>query len=354
MAARFARKLVMGALANGMAIDIARRRLSNDHAVVLMYHEVVDDAADIESWTALRVGDLARQLEYLERHYDIVSMDDALARLRRPGTARRPAADVTFDDGGKGNATTLLPLVESVKLPVTIYVATGHVETQQPYWFDRLINALQVESAFSVDLRRFAGLGTYAFNRVRGGDNWLEYDRLLSGIKALPPERYDDIVASIEAQTAGHAPRRGPRLVPMTVADVQAVARSPHVTIGGHSHCHTLQTRLSPAARQASLETNRRLLREWTGQPVQHFAYPSGDLDAAVVADVKACGYVSAVSTEHEVWRPGCDEFRIPRFGIGRYDALPTFRAGLVGGPRRLVSLLLDPRTRSPKEARAA
>jgi len=334
----------MGALANGMAVDIARRRLSNDHAVVLMYHEVVDDAADIESWTAIKVGDLERQLAYLERHYDIVSMDDALARLRKPGGARRPAAVVTFDDGGKGNATTLLPLVERVRLPITIYVATGHIETQQPYWFDRLINALQVESGFTIDLRRFQGLDTYTFNRVRGGDNWLEYDRLLSGIKQLPPATYDDIVASIEAQTAQHTPRRGPRLVPMTIADVQSVARSPYVTIGGHSHCHTLQTRLSPEMRTRSLETNRRLLRDWTGQDVRHFAYPSGDLDAAVVADVQACGYVSAVSTVHQVWRPGCDEFRIPRFGIGRYDALPTFRAGLVGGPRSLVNLLIGAR----------
>jgi len=348
MAARFAKKLVMGALANGMALDIARRRLSNDHAVVLMYHEVVEDAADIESWTAIRVSDLKRQLDYLGRHYDIVSMDDALARMRRPGGARRPAAVVTFDDGGKGNATTLLPLVEAVKLPVTIYIASGHIESQRPYWFDRLINALQVESQFSIDLRRFAGLDAYTFNRVRGGDNWLEYDRLLSGIKRLPPAGYDDIVASIEAQTAQCTPRRGPRLIPMTVADVKAVSSSPYITIGGHSHCHTLQTRLSPEQRKSSLETNRRLLREWTGQEVNHFAYPSGDLDAAVIADVKACGYLSAVSTVHQVWRPGCDEYQIPRFGIGRYDALPTFRAGLVGGPRSLVNLLIR------KEARAA
>ncbi|HTU66404.1 MAG TPA: polysaccharide deacetylase family protein, partial [Steroidobacteraceae bacterium] len=217
MAARFARRMIMGALANGLAVDVARKRLSNDHAVVLMYHEVVEDSADIESWTAIKVGDLKRQLDYLDRHYDIVSMDDALARQRKPGGARRPAAVVTFDDGGKGNATTLLPLVETVKLPITIYVATGHIETQQPYWFDRLINALQVESEFIVDLRSFAGLHTYTFNRVRGGDNWLEYDRLLSGIKQLPPATYDDIVASIETQTANHTPRRGPRRLPMTI-----------------------------------------------------------------------------------------------------------------------------------------
>ena len=350
MSTRFAKRMIMGALANGLAVDLARKRLSNDHAVVLMYHEVVEDSADIESWTAIKVSDLKRQLDYLGRHYDIVSMDDALARLRKPGGAQRPAAVVTFDDGGKGNATTLLPLIDAVKVPVTIYVATGHIETQQPYWFDRLINALQVESEFSVDLRRFDGLDDYIFNRVRGGDNWLEYDRLLAGIKKLPPSTYDDIVATIVQQTARHTPRHGPRLVPMTIDDLGRVARSPYITIGGHSHCHTLQTRLSPTARADSLETNRRLLREWTGQPVDHFAYPSGDLDDDVVAAVKACGYVSAVSTAHQVWRPGCDEFRIPRFGIGRYDALPTFRAGLVGGPRSLVNLLIRP----GKEAHAA
>jgi peptidoglycan/xylan/chitin deacetylase (PgdA/CDA1 family) len=141
----------------------------------------------------------------------------------------------------------------------------------------------------------------------------------------------------------------------MTIDEVKAVARSPYIAIGGHSHCHALQTRLAPAARRDSLERNRRLLREWTGQPVDHFAYPSGDLDAAVIADVRGCGYTSAVSTVHQVWRPGCDEFQIPRFGIGRYDALPTFRAGLVGGPRCLVNLLINPSHFRPnRQARAA
>jgi peptidoglycan/xylan/chitin deacetylase (PgdA/CDA1 family) len=344
MSARFAKRLVMGALANSVALDIARRRLSNDHAIVLMYHEVVEDTADIESWTAIRVGDLKRQLDYLAGHYDIVSMDDALARMRKPGSARRPAAVVTFDDGGKGNATTLAPVIDAVKLPITIYVATGHIEAQRPYWFDRLINALQVESEFVLDLRLFNGLGTYTFNRVRGGDNWLEIDRLLGGIKKLPLEIYDDIVAAIAAQASKATPRRGPRLVPMTIEDVRQVSRSPHIVIGGHSHCHTLQTRLAPAARMESLTRNRRLLQEWTGQPIDHFAYPSGDLNDAVVADVRACGYRSAVSTAHEVWRAGGDEFRVPRYGIGRYDTLPAFRAGLVGGPRSLVNLLIKAR----------
>lgn len=345
MSLRFAKRLIMGALANDVALGIARRRLSNDHVVVLMYHEVLEDSADIESWTAIRVGDLKRQLDYLQAHYDIVSMDEAQARMRNPGSARRPAAVVTFDDGDKGNATTLVPLTSSLGVPITIYVATGHIEAQRPYWFDRLINALQVENELRLDLRSFKGLGTYAFNRVRGGDNWLEFDRLLSGIKKLPPETHDDIVDVVVAQAANATPRRGPRLAPMTVEDVKQVARMPHVTIGGHSHCHTLQTQLPRAMRQESLRINRQLLQEWTGQPIDHFAYPSGDVNDEVVADVKACGYVTAVGNQHAIWQPGGDEFRIPRFGIGRYDLLPTFRAGLVGGPARLLNLLFRPAT---------
>jgi peptidoglycan/xylan/chitin deacetylase (PgdA/CDA1 family) len=85
------------------------------------------------------------------------------------------------------------------------------------------------------------------------------------------------------------------------------------------------------------------LLREWTGQPIDHFAYPSGDLNLDVIADVKACGYRSAVSTVHDVWRRGHDEFALPRYGIGRYDAASTFRAGLVGGLGSLVNLLIRP-----------
>ncbi|MBA3585471.1 MAG: polysaccharide deacetylase family protein, partial [Gemmatimonadetes bacterium] len=40
--------------------------------------------------------------------------------------------------------------------------------------------------------------------------------------------------------------------------------------------------------------TSRRILSEWTGKDVRHFAYPAGDYNAAAFASLSRCGYLSA------------------------------------------------------------
>ena len=44
-----------------------------------MYHEVLGDD-DAEAWTAVRVSELRRQIEYLKSAVDILSLDEALTR----------------------------------------------------------------------------------------------------------------------------------------------------------------------------------------------------------------------------------------------------------------------------------
>ncbi len=338
-----AKRLALQALTGEAVLARARAHLPAVHAVVLMYHEVAGDDVDIESWTVVRSGDLQRQLDYIARNYDIVSIGDALARLASP--TGRPAAVVTFDDGHKGNLETLLPIVDSRRIPVTIFVASGHVESQKAFWFDRLINALQTADPIELDLRRFGTLGKYVVNESRGAPNWVQFQRLLQDLKTLDPERCELVADEIVAELAQHPSRPGGRLRPMTPGDIAALAASPYVEIGGHSHCHRLQTQLSEQERRESIERNRRLLTEWTGRTIEHFAYPSGANDPHVVATVRASGYRTAMTTAPGLWLAGSDPFLIPRLGVGRYDGAATFRAGLFGGARMLAALLTGART---------
>src|SRR5258708_4728637 len=117
-----------------------------------MYHELARDDADIEAWTVMRESDFVRQLEFLVGHYDVVSLDQALGRTS-PSASRRPRVVITFDDGDRGNATVLLPIVEAFKVPVTVYIATRQIADAKSYWFDRIINALQTNQPVTVDLR---------------------------------------------------------------------------------------------------------------------------------------------------------------------------------------------------------
>jgi peptidoglycan/xylan/chitin deacetylase (PgdA/CDA1 family) len=325
------RRLLIELLASGPLLRRAHRRLPPG-VMVLMYHEVLGDEASAEAWTAVPVSELRRQIEYLKSAVDILSIDDALAR----GDADRPAAVLTFDDGGAGNHQHLLPVVKETCVPVTVFVATGHVESGRPYWFDRVVNALQVVEPISLDMRD-VGLNVYAVGPPSGADNWARIQRLLVDIKAAGVERNEELGTLVEerAKAAGGAVRAP--LQPMTVDQVRELAACPQVTIGAHSHAHSLLTQMSVADATADVAKSRRLLQQWTGQPVEHFAYPSGGYDARVREVVAGCGFRTAVTTEKHMWQSGCDTFAIPRMSVGRYDSASRFKLALAGGARSVL-----------------
>ena len=63
--------------------------------MVLFYHRVADDAAN--EWTVSNRM-FARQMKWLKSHFDLVSFEEAQARIRS-GRNERPAVSITFDDG---------------------------------------------------------------------------------------------------------------------------------------------------------------------------------------------------------------------------------------------------------------
>lgn len=71
----------------------------------------------------------ARQLDYVRRHHDVVSLEEALAIVRSGRRLRRPAALVTFDDGYLSVFEEAWPPMRARALPGCCFVATDLVGT---------------------------------------------------------------------------------------------------------------------------------------------------------------------------------------------------------------------------------
>ena len=299
-----------------------RRALARHPLTILCYHTLSADQGGPDAWTALRVSDFRAQLAELRRTYDIVSLDEAMA----PASGPRPRAVLTFDDGDRGLFDHLLPLLQDDPVPVTIYVATAQIETRQPYWFDRVMNACRGPGRFEIDLTN-AGLGPWVLDGA-GEPRWLVQSALHSRLKQVEPATRETLADQI-ADAAPDLP--GATLGPMSVAQVQALAALPHVTIGAHSHCHNLLDQIPLEDVRTSLTRNRTLLEGWTGREIRHFAYPNGNHTAASRALVKEMGFASATVLDNALAWPGADPFALSRIAVGRYDGLDRIRLRLAG-----------------------
>ncbi len=99
---------------------------------VLFYHRVADSAPN--PWTCTN-AQFARQMLWLKKHFDMITIGEAQQRMRS-GLSNRPAVCVTFDDGYAENCDQAIPLLVREAIPCTYFVATRYVFDQLPFPHD--------------------------------------------------------------------------------------------------------------------------------------------------------------------------------------------------------------------------
>jgi peptidoglycan/xylan/chitin deacetylase (PgdA/CDA1 family) len=100
--------------------------------MILFYHRIADDRAN--DWTC-RFSTFVRQIRWLKKHFDLISLEEAQARMRRPGNSR-PAVSLTFDDGYAENCHQALPFLVDQRVPCTYFVCTRHILEGLPFPHD--------------------------------------------------------------------------------------------------------------------------------------------------------------------------------------------------------------------------
>lgn len=78
----------------------------------------------------------ARQIEELHAWGSVVDLSSALDCLESEANPTADAIVLTFDDGTADFIDTVLPLLATHRLPVTLYLATDHIERQIPFPHD--------------------------------------------------------------------------------------------------------------------------------------------------------------------------------------------------------------------------
>src|SRR5512134_3796914 len=122
--------------------------------LILLYHRVAAPLTDPQllSVTPER---FAAHTAYLSRHFELVSLHELVGRRANTGVGSRLVA-VTFDDGYADNLSHAKPILESCKVPATVFVSTATLETGSALWWDELEHLLlrpsSLPHSLSVDI----------------------------------------------------------------------------------------------------------------------------------------------------------------------------------------------------------
>jgi len=299
---------------------------ANARLSTLIFHRVLA-APDPLLPDEPNAAEFEHRMRWLQRHFNVIPLADAAARLGIGTLPARPLA-ITFDDGYADNQQIAAPILSKLGLPATFFIATGYLDGGRMF-NDSIIAAVRGCKRSNLDLSELA-LGIHSLASLEQRRHAISV--LLPQVKGLDPARR---AASAEriCQLAEITP---PDDLMMTSSQVGALARA-GFGIGAHTVNHPILAGLETAAARDEIELGRRRLEEITGGPVRLFAYPNGrpgdDYTVHTAALVRQLGFTAAFTTAHGVARTGADVFQLPRF-------TPWDRGDLKFGVRMASNLL--------------
>lgn len=100
---------------------------------VFTFHRVTDLCRD---GMTVSPDVFRQQMEYVRKHHDIVSLDQALAVLRSGARLRRPLAVITFDDGYRSVFESAAPVLQQLGVVGCCFICTDFVGTARRFPHD--------------------------------------------------------------------------------------------------------------------------------------------------------------------------------------------------------------------------
>jgi len=313
---------------------LAIRRAARPKLAILCYHRV--GTKGIPLYSALPPGVFAAQMRHLRKNYRILSLAELCDELVHPRSVE-PGVAITFDDGYADLFHCAFSVLREYRIPATIFLAVGAVESGSAPWYDKIFAALQVlpGPALELDLGapvRFT-LGSpverleVAQEIVRRLRKLTDKQRQgccdhLERTAALPPEVFSGCMLSWEQIRAMH--RAG-------------------VAFGSHTVSHRVMSRLQPADVRHELRESKRIIEERLGASIDTLAFPFGQpADMALPTGIALVdfGYRCACTTVEGTNGPGANPYELRRTQVCEERSLSFFAwklnaLFLQGNPRR-------------------
>ena len=241
---------------------LVRETFQRRTVTILGYHQLTPAIADVHFTT-------------LRRHYAPIRLQDYMEARRMNRLDRLPPKSlvITIDDGHK-SIYRLKDVFAKHRIPVTVFLCSGFVETARRFWF----SAPGLSEERRQQLKEVPDEARLAALRAMGFDESVEFgDR--------------------DALTL------------CQIRDLQ-----PLVDFEAHSVTHPILSQCSDAKSEQEITSCRVDLEQRLEAPVRAFAFPNGSYSRRELRYLQRAGYECAVTT-----RPGLNSLKTPSFELKRF-----------------------------------
>jgi peptidoglycan/xylan/chitin deacetylase (PgdA/CDA1 family) len=296
--------------------------------VILMYHRVA--VVQHDPWgLAVHPGRFEEQIAYVKHYRTPMSMEELVDRLRSKSLPANAVA-ITFDDGYRDNLVNAKPVLARHGVPATLFLATGFINQNTPFWWDELATMILASTQAIRDQQVWADeavtldWGEAEHSDMAGG--WRAWDepRTARQNAYLAIWRKLQRATAEDREVAMNTLRRhlgtaqeDPLGKPMSSDEIRDLLSDDLVELGAHTVTHPALTFLSRRESRQEIDGSGHRCRELANKCVNGFAYPYGDISLEVRSDVATLGFSWACSTEGGfVDGKQADIYALPRFAV--------------------------------------
>jgi peptidoglycan/xylan/chitin deacetylase (PgdA/CDA1 family) len=308
-------KLTVYRLAKCLGLFAVSRHLTRRGLRILCYHGIWLGEGHYGNFLFMSKSKFDRRMELLAAGpYKVMSLQGAFERSKTAGWPDL-ATMITIDDGWYGTYHHMLPTLERLRLPATIYVSTYYVRHQWPVFnvlirfmvertVVRRINLGEIGIAghrnydLDDDRQREAACHEIITHTLEKSEHQ-QRDAFCRDVGRMLGVDYDDIVA----KRVFHL---------MSVGELQR-ATEQGFDIQLHTHRHRFPIDDEDGIVR-EIEDNRRALETVVQKPLEHLCYPSGRYHPRVWDTLKSLNIVSATTSRRGLnfaSTPPLDLFRL-------------------------------------------
>ncbi len=274
-----------------------------NRAAILCFHGIRKGWIDPEIQSAeLKFADFRRLLVVLKQSFHPMALPTMVEAIRQGESLPPRSIAITFDDGYANNYHLAANVLEELKLPWSVFLPVGLVESRGRQWIDDV--RVLIHRGNRKQLRfRWDGQELY-FELGNTQQKRHAVQRIIELCRYAPEEsraqRLNELYAQYSSNELVALREQFNTFAPMTwdqVRELQAAG----VEVGNHSLSHVALSQQSPEGLRREIFESRDLLRARIGEHSPYFSYPYGRPDAIspeVEAVLSEAGYCGALTLE--------------------------------------------------------
>ena len=256
-------KVILFKILRFSGLPLLFRELIQRHRVtILLFHDISRETA-------------AKTFDVLSAKYHLLDLQTFLRKCESGDTRLPPKSLIlTFDDGHIRNYD-LWPLLKEKRVPITVFLCAGIINTQRHFWFKH-----KSPTHRSSTLRKMPTA---------------ERLRFLGQMGFTPEAEYDE---------------------PQALTRSQIEEMKPWVDFQSHTLFHPCLPRCTSSEAQNEISGSRDVLRRQYGLAVNAISYPHGDYSDRDIALCRRAGYECGLTVDCGFNTVKTDLFRLKRLPV--------------------------------------